>query len=120
MKVHFKVGDIVMIKPRVGCGDDYRSYYNNNMTEYENTIATITEVEKDTLKSALFDDDGYIYRVNVDDGAHVWNSSMFILLKMVNSNVMPTVVETTMNSDDQNKNIIKLKHKKFYKFSFKL
>ena len=116
----FNVGDRIMILPRKGNGGKYRSYYADNMTKYANMIATITYATISARSPATLQDDGYIYTIDLDDGAYLWNSSMLTLVDTVDTNTKTTIVEDTVNLNNQEEYVVKLKYKKPYKFNFKL
>lgn len=108
MEAKFKIGDKVKILPRNGRADQYRSYYATNMIRYIGQIATICACVCDDENPIVYNDDGYVYRLDIDGKNHNWNSSMLAPLEETSSTPIDKIL---LQRFTNNKKIYKLNWK---------
>lgn len=108
MEAQFKVGDKVKVLPRNYPVDRYRSRYTDGMTKYIGQIATICERYCNVEYPTSYNDDGYIYKLDVDCKTWNWNSSMLAPLKETSSTPIDKILSQRFTN---NKKIYKLNWK---------
>lgn len=99
-----RVGDKVIIAPKIGRSEDYSFYYIDNMaTLYANKTATIVDVdveEKSLFHKGTIPDDGKLYTLDIDCGRYNWASSMLLPVNTSTTDQITEVLKVRVADDD--------------------
>jgi hypothetical protein len=78
----YKIGDLVVIKKRIGSDWDYPLVYIDEMLQFHGNIARIIGIKENLMSSRYkellyYNGDRNIYYLDIDNKAFMWSSSMF-------------------------------------------